>query len=489
MGKVLTKEERKKKFESKWPEWELTNFSDYFEPCTVKHKCGASKNYQTYFNVEKRGPTCQKCIDTKKWYWSISDVVGGLEIINRRALPNTLQEYQYKCNICGFDCSKPVYVKGKYHEEYWATGHSIKVNQANGGSGCACCGKKVVQPGINDVATTNPDLVDYFYDKTEANKWSKASEHKTEIICPICNTKQPNLMQIGNLTNEGFICINCGNGISYPEKLMYFLLKELNVKFDMHKVFDWSKEVYDEIDGKFHKREYDFYIPSINTIIEMHGSQHYRNTFSWYKRDNDLFDIQKIDRDKQNIAINHGYKYIIINCNDSNKNYIKNNILQSELSNIFDLSNINWDKLSRKALNGIAKLVIEDKEMHPNKTTTELAEEYGVHLSTVIGWLKKANIYDPLESKKISGLKRSYPIYSPELDKAFRSTKLASEEIGVGMKTINSAMNPNIPNQIHAGHHPVTGEPLTWERWTIEQYNDWCKTHSISTEYLYKISN
>lgn len=483
MNRTLTEEERKEKFETKWPEWKLIEFNGYFNPCKVQHICGNIKNYETYFNVEKRGPTCQECIDTKKWYWNIGDTAGDLDIINRRALPNTLQEYQYKCNICGFDCSKPVYIRGTYKEEYWATGRSIKTIQKAGGRGCACCGSRLVQPGINDVATTAKDVVDYFLDKVEANKWTRSSEHKIKVVCKICNAVQPNKMQISNLVHEGFDCINCGSSISYPEKLMYFLLKEIGADFEMHKVFDWSKDVYDEYDGQYHKREYDFYIPYINSIVEMHGSQHYRLTFTCDKSNNNQDSLehrQKIDADKQKLAEQNGYIYIIINCNDSNKTYIKNNILRSELANLLNIENINWDQLSRKALNGIAKLVVEDKENNPEKLTTELAEEYGVHLSTVIKWLKKAGLYDAPTEKKNAGLKRSYPVYSPELNKAFRSMKLASEEVGVCVKTINSALNPNIANQKYAGRHPITGERLTWERWTLNQYEEWCKTNNQS---------
>ena len=481
MSKMLPYEERKEQFEARWPEWELIEFNGYRGPCKVKHKCGNVKNYDTYFNVEKREPTCQICVDTKKWYWNIGDIVGDLVILNRRALPNTLQEYQYKCNVCGFDCSKSVYIKGKYQEEYWATGHSIKEIQKTGGRGCACCGSRLVQPGVNDVATTTKNVVDYFYDKVEATKWTKASQHKIKVVCLICNTVQPNKIQIGNLVYEGFDCINCGSNISYPEKFMYFLLKELDIDFKIHKVFDWSKLVYDEHDGEFHKREYDFYIPCINSIIETHGSQHYRETFSWNKSSSAKYSLehsQKIDMDKQKLAKENGYNYIVIDCNNSTKNYIKNSILQSELSTFFDLSNIDWDKISRKALNGIAKLVIDEKEKHPTKSCPELAEQYGVSLYSILRWLKKANLYDAEFENKNAGLKRSYPIYSPELDKAFRSTRLASEEIGVGAKTINSAINPNIPNQKHAGKHPVTEQRLTWERWTLEQYDEWCKLNN-----------
>jgi hypothetical protein len=480
LSRLLTEDERREKFETKWPEWKLIKFSSASGPCQVQHQCGSIKDYETYFNVEKRGPTCQECVDTKKWYWNVGDLVGDLSIINRRARPNTLQEYQYICNVCGFDCSKSVYIRGTYQEEYWATGHSIKEIQKTGGRGCACCGSRLVQPGINDVATTAKDVVDYFCDRVEANKWTRSSEHKVKVVCPICDAMQPNKIQINNLVHEGFDCINCGNNVSYPEKLMYFLLREINVDFKIHKVFGWSKEVYDEYDKQFHKREYDFYIPSVNAIIEMHGGQHYRETFSFGNQIG-LEERQRIDSIKQSLAESYCDYYIIVDSRDSNKNYIKNNILSSKLNDLFDLSIVDWNKISRQALNGIAKLVVEDKENNPEKLSTELSEEYGVHLTTIIKWLKKAELYDASQEKKNAGLKRSYPVYSPELNKAFRSMKIASEETGVSAKCINSALLPNNKTK-HAGKHPVTEERLTWERWTLEQYEEWCKTNKSTIQ-------
>ena len=482
MSRLLTAEGRREKFETKWSEWKLIDFNGTNGPCKVQHKCGNIKDYETYFNVEKRGPICQACNEDKRnWYYEINEQVGDLLIINRRV--GNLQEYQYRCLKCGFDGSKPAYFKGKYINEYWVLGRGLK-----SGNKCACCRGLVVQPGINDVATTDPEIVQYFANIEDANRYSRGSDFKIKSKCPICGCHDDKLIAIGNLVNEGRNCLNCGKAISYPEKMMYFLLKEIGVPFEMHKVFEWSKDVYDDYDQKNHKREYDFYIPPINAIIETHGSQHYRLSFAFNNNIN-LKTRQRIDNEKMVLAKQYCSHYIVVDCKNSNKSYIKNSIIQSELSNLLDLSNIDWDKISKNALNGVAKLVVEDKKKNPYKITTELAEEYGVHYSTVITWLKKAGIYNTLESKKIAGLKRSFPVYSPELDKAFRSTRLASEEVGVGTKTINSAFNPNIPGQKHAGRHPITGERLTWERWTLDQYEEWCKTNNKSNQSLCNFTN
>ena len=473
MPKALTKEERKEKFEAKFPEWELLEYTTYTGICKVRHHCGYEKEYQNYNNIERRGPTCPNCYAKQyKWYYNVGDIVDNLIIINRRM--GKLQEYQYKCLICGFDCTKPSYYKGEYVDEYWVIGRGI-----NAGNRCACCRGFVVQPGINDVATTDADIVEYFYDAEDARRYSRGSERKVLAKCPICNTTRDTMISVSNLVNEGFDCLHCGQAVSYPERVMYFLLKSANIEFQMHKVFDWSKSVYSKVDNQYHVREYDFYIPHIDAIIEMHGSQHYRKTFSF----NNMIsheDQKIIDSEKQNLAEQHCKYYITIDCRESNKNYIQNSILNSELYTILNLNNIDWGAVSKNALKGIAKLVVEDKNNHPYKTTTMLADEYQVHYSTIITWLKNAEVYDPLDSKEIAGIQRSYPIYSPELGKAFRSTRLASEEIGVGTKTINSAMNPNIPRQTHAGRHPVTGERLTWERWTLDQYEEWCTLHNTT---------
>ena len=48
---------------------------------------------------------------------------------------------------------------------------------------------------------------------------------------------------------------------------MFNLLKFCDIDFIQEKSFDWDVEKY--------KRRYDFYIPSLNTIIELNGKQHY----------------------------------------------------------------------------------------------------------------------------------------------------------------------------------------------------------------------
>ena len=56
---------------------------------------------------------------------------------------------------------------------------------------------------------------------------------------------------------------------------------------------------------------------------------------------------------------------------------------------------------------------------------------------------------------------RATAIYSPELDEAFWGAKEAYEKYGINYTSISSCINGKLK---HAGKHPITGEPLTWQK-------------------------
>lgn len=128
-------------------------------------------------------------------------------------------------------------------------------------------------------------------------------------------------------------CPICNKGISYPEKFMMSFLKQIDANFiyqyNKTNGCDWSENY-----------RYDFYLIDFNTIIEVHGIQHYRTTFK------DISITQYNDQQKYELAVQHGCKYIVIDARRSSVKYISNNILKSDLALLFDLSNIDWDKCS-----------------------------------------------------------------------------------------------------------------------------------------------
>lgn len=56
---------------------------------------------------------------------------------------------------------------------------------------------------------------------------------------------------------------------------------------------------------------------------------------------------------------------------------------------------------------------------------------------------------------------RATAIYSPELDESFWGAKEASEKYGINHTSISSCINGKLK---HAGKHPTTGKPLTWQK-------------------------
>ena len=56
---------------------------------------------------------------------------------------------------------------------------------------------------------------------------------------------------------------------------------------------------------------------------------------------------------------------------------------------------------------------------------------------------------------------RATAIYSPELDESFWGAKEAYDKYGISYTSISSCINGKLK---HAGKHPITGEPLTWQK-------------------------
>lgn len=116
--------------------------------------------------------------------------------------------YYILCNKCGY--------------KFYKTERSVE-------GYCPCCLNKVVVRGINDIATTHPELVKYFEDANDAYTHTYGSEKYVWCMCPICKTRK--YMQIQQLTHQNFSCQNCSDGISYPEKFVANIFMQLNIPF------------------------------------------------------------------------------------------------------------------------------------------------------------------------------------------------------------------------------------------------------------------
>lgn len=226
--------------------------------------------------------------------------------------------YIYHCNKCGWDDGE------------------ILEDQILSSRGCSCCAGKTVVPGINSVADTDPWIVDYFIGGyEEAIKYSRGHYTRMKFKCPFCGEISTETYISNILRDHGFSC-KCKCGISYPEKFMKSFFDSLGIDYiyQLRKLhFSWIKNY-----------KYDFYLPKYNCIIEVHGSQHYKET-NYFSIT--LEDQKKIDRDKENLAKkNNIQNYFTIDASYRYFEWIKKSILKNkEFLELLKYPYIDWDTI------------------------------------------------------------------------------------------------------------------------------------------------
>ncbi len=263
------------------------------------------------------------------------------------------------------------YGSNKYAWWICDKGHFWKAqinSRRNINCGCPYCSGHKAWKGFNDIWTTNPELASKLLNPEDGYKHSQWSNKVVDWKCPNCKELIKN-RKISTVNNNGLVCPNCSDKLSFPEKIMYNLLKYIEIEFEYDKTKQWSK-------GK----RYDFYIPSLNTIIETHGEQHYKGGFK-SKRKN-LESEQENDKLKYEMALQNGIThYIVIDCRIRDFEYIMNSILNSKLIHVLDLKNVNWNKImkdSQKSIN-IKMLELWNKGLN----LSEISLEVCMHNDTI----------------------------------------------------------------------------------------------------------
>lgn len=195
--------------------------------------------------------------------------------------PLLLREWDYEKNI-----KAPNQYTPKSNESaFWVCskcGYHYKAkisNRANRKS-CACCKGKVVVAGINDLATTHPDLANEWHptknEKLKPSDVSYGMATKVWWICPEGHEYQATLNHRSTGTNCP-VC-NAGRQTSFAEQAVFFYVK---------KVFPDAVNRYKDIFSN--GMELDIYIPSINLAIEYDGE-------AWHKS-------ETLDREKEKYRV------------------------------------------------------------------------------------------------------------------------------------------------------------------------------------------
>ena len=219
---------------------------------------------------------------------------------------------------------------------------------------------------------------------------------------------------------------------------MYQILKQLNVNFDREHEFAWAK-------GKY----YDFYIEETNTIVEMHGQQHYRHTSKTSRWDKSLEEISRNDYLKKDLAIKNGItNYIVIDASISDYDYIYDNIRKSDLSNYYPISSIDKNLILNKMYsNNFVKEII--KLWEDGMTIKDIAKNVGLFHTTVKKIIRNASdggltFYDPsIEIEK--NRKRLVSFNEKRIiclndDMEHKSIVAASKHYNINTKPINDCL-------------------------------------------------
>lgn len=220
---------------------------------------------------------------------------------------------------------------------------------------------------------TSPQQASMLLNPEDGYKYSQCSAVKVQWKCPNCGHVK--IQAISNVKNRGLSCPICSDGISIPNRFMAALLDELDEEYDPEHI----------IQGR--KYRYDFYIPHFKLIIEMHGRQHYEE---WGKGDKSLYEIQVNDKIKKEYALSQKIdEYIEINCKLQDYKSLIKSVQQSRLSCYYDLYNIDWASVCRKAM---TSKITQAVEMYKNGIkTSKIAKILKVSREMPNNWLIEAD--------------------------------------------------------------------------------------------------
>lgn len=384
----------------------------------------------------------------EKWDWNVNN---KLNII-----PNNITNKS--CKKVGWTCEK---------------GHKWKaiINTRAKGTGCPYCSNHKVLVGYNDIPTTAPWMVKYFQGGyNEAKKYTKGSGKKVIFVCPECGKLKDKLMSVGLLYNSKTIRCGCNDGKSQGEKMILGLLQQLQTnnnftEFNQEVGFKWCS-FYSPYKQKQVTGRYDFAIEEYKLIIEVDGGFH--------RKDNNMNgqtveESQFIDSEKDRLANENGYEIIRV----SDEGNMKENILRSELNNIFDLSIIDWKECYKFSSSNLLRKVCLYWE--DGFTIKEINKLTNIKIRTIEQYIRQGSRMGicALDNKNRANREENLTksVICLNTNKIFNSIFEAYKWCDIEDIQL---IKQNCENKINsAGRHPETNVPLVW-RFTEEfnSFND-----------------
>ena len=243
------------------------------------------------------------------------------------------------------------------------------------GKGCPVCAHNITVVGINDIATTNPDLIMFFVNKEDAYKYSRCSNAVVNVKCSDCGfVKQ---MMVSELTKRGHVtCDRCSDGVSYPNKFARELFSQLRNQY-LYYEHEFSP-------NWANRYSYDIYVKLLDgteIVVEIDGQFHYKDKYGGAYCN---------DSKKDSLCAEHGIVMIRVDCNydtvDNRYSYIKNNI-ENSLNGYFDLSNIDWNKCNQQGISSYVKTVVNYYNDNPTISIPDIAKHFNLNRKTAYSYI------------------------------------------------------------------------------------------------------
>ncbi len=274
---------------------------------------------------------------------------------------------------------------------------------------CPYCAGQRLLVGFNDLWTTHPHVAKLLKNKQRGYEITAGTHKKEDFQCEQCGLEKN--VVVKSVTQSGFSCPRCSDGISYPEKFVFNLLEQLDIDFKYQQIFVWSKNVPNDNSKLIGDKQYDFYIPSLNCIIETHGKQHSnKRGFSAFGGRTGEEEAEN-DKLKEKLAKENDIaNYISLDCGESTIKHIKKSIELSDLKTLLKLDKINWEKCHEAACHSLVKTVCD--LWNEGKKTTEIIGVSRLDRSTIIKYLKQGKTlgwcdYDSKEELRLSNIAKA----------------------------------------------------------------------------------
>ena len=309
---------------------------------TGKQKCGC--------------PFC--CIPARRVLKGFNDLETKYPQLAKEWHPTKNGELKPDSVLCG--SAKKVWWLGKCGHEY----EQGIVNRVNGGS-CPYCSHQKLLAGFNDLATTNPEILEEWdYDKNDIlpTQIGVGTQKKIWWKCPFGHSYQAYPSNKCRAIHSNCPICDKENHTSFPEQAMFFYIKQ---------AFPDTLNS----DKKTIGMELDIFIPSIKTAIEYDG-------VNWHK--NNQYELKKNKECKNNgitlIRIREEGLQLYDNCICIIRNDIKKNqslsLVISKVLNIIGANNNKNIDVDKDASKIYGLYIINRKARSLKNTYPEIAKEW-----------------------------------------------------------------------------------------------------------------